>query len=504
MKNAILVVCIGALAAVISLSGCGKKTAASSSANNPRAAAVTIAKAKIGSIRKTLEVDGSLTALQDVTVGNKNAGRLMAVYPREGVRVHAGELVALMDTSDATAQLQSAESSLESAITRELQARSQLQQARNSLIQAKTNEQYTEQTIASEIAQAQAAVQTSVEKLAVVKKGARTQERKQAQQQVLAAKANFDKAKSDLKRYQNLFVEQAVSKSQLDAAQATYDSTQAAYNQAQFALALMQEGARPEEIRQAELAVQQAQDGLNKAQADKATIKMRQDDVRTAQEGVASAIAGVKDAQAGISVAKDSVKLAQNTLRYCYIKTPISGIVAERRFEPGAQLGNGMAILRIVNPATVYFQAMLSESQFEEVHVGQNVLVKVDALPGQHFSGRITHIYPVASAARNFPVRIDFNPDARLRPQMFARGDILIGVHPKATLVPKDAVMFDPVDNSAHVYIRKDGLAVKKVVRVGLSNPEYIEILQGLLPGDEVITNGQNALQSGDKIRVQQ
>jgi hypothetical protein len=94
--------------------------------------------------------------------------------------------------------------------------------------------------------------------------------------------------------------------------------------------------------------------------------------------------------------------------------------------------------------------------------------------------------------------------DRRMRPQMFARGDILVNTHRNAVLVDKDAVLFDPANNKTRVFVVENDRAVERVVKVGYTNPEQVEILNGVAAGEKVITNGQAALQNGDLVKVQQ
>ncbi len=119
--------------------GCGRKTSstsASGSSKKSAGVAVTVKPARIGDITKYLELDGSMIAFQDVTVGTKTAGRLISVFPKEGDHVIAGQVVAVMDTSDFTAQLQTAQGNLETAISHELQARTRFERFRTRVGQA--------------------------------------------------------------------------------------------------------------------------------------------------------------------------------------------------------------------------------------------------------------------------------------------------------------------------------------------------------------------------------
>jgi RND family efflux transporter MFP subunit len=502
-----------AIGAVIALPACGKKAEEKPAGGTAPAAAggeaatagalVTVAKVETGTIEEHAEVTGSLVALQDVIVGNKIAGRVASVFVREGDQVVAGQLVAQMDASDTQAQVGQAEANLQSAITRQQQAETQLLQAKSKLINAQTTAKWTEKTTANSISLAKTAISNAKERLSVVRQGARQQERAQADEQVKTAKANYDKARSDLKRYQQLYRDEAISASQLDQAQAAFESAQAQLNSAQQAVSLLKEGARPEEIRQAELGVQTAEEQLSRAVMDQDTVTLRKQDIRNEQAAVEVAQSAIKTAKAGVDQARSALRLAQNQVGDTRVISPISGYVAKRMAEPGQQLGGGGQIMQIVSPESVYFEATISETQYSQTRLGQTVDVTVDALPNVKFNGKITRVLPVASSsARTFQLRVDLSvKDARLRPQMFARGQILVARRSNATLLPKDALVIVP-GSDPKVFVVKDGAATEKTLKVGITTPSNVEVLSGISAGESVITAGGTGLQSGDKVRV--
>src|SRR5262249_24820232 len=143
----------------------------------------------------------------------------------------------------------------------------------------------------------------------------------------------------------------------------------------------------------------------------------------------------VKQARAQIDQTRQSI---EDTL----IRSTINGYVAERRVEPGTQLGNGNSVMSIVDTNSIFFDGQLSETQFALVNKGQMVDITVDALPGKTLKGRVEKIYPVAaSASRSFTAHIRLlNPGDNVRPQMFGRGTVMLDIHPNAIAVSKDAV----------------------------------------------------------------
>jgi len=460
-----------------------------------------------------VEVTGSLVPLKDVMVGARLAGKVHSVHVREGDPVAVGQIVAVMDTADFQSQVDAAKANVTAGQTRQRQAEALAEQARNQLAQAEMNLDLTDKSTAAALSAAKAALGVAEASLAVVRNGARPQEREQAEQQVRAAKANVEKLKADLARMQELLNDQAISPSQFDQTRAAHEAAEASYRSALEARSLIREGARAEDVRRAELALQQAQDGLSKAQADRALVEVRRTDVANARVAAASARAGVEAAVQATRQARASLALAENALTNAYVRSPVSGYVATRIAEPGQQVGGGAALVRIVAPGSVYFQASVPESQYADVGVGQPVDVTVDALSGESFRGRVSRVFPVASAAtRSFTLRVDFQGDGRLRPQMFARGRIVVGTHSRATVVPKDAVIFRRGDGAtthadagseAVVFVIGPGdKAAERRVTVGYSDPTYVEILSGVRPGERVVTAGNNALQDGDPVSV--
>lgn len=492
LMTAIVISIIGSAAAI---SGCNRGAAptpaASKTAAVNQAALVSTSKVRVGSISNIADLTGSLTSEHDVMIGVKASNRMVAVYAREGDVVHAGQIIAQQDTTDLKNQLDQQQANLISSHTK-------LEQANVTFNNAKTTLALTDAQTKSAVLQAKAALQAIKDQAVIVKQGARDQEKQQAKENVAAAQADRDKSRSDLKRYQDLYRQQAVSAQQLDQAQATADSADARFSSSQQAYSLSQEGSRPEEIRRANSAVEQSNQALISAQANRDQIILRRADVETARAGILSAKAGIRQSDA-------AVRLAQQAIRDASIICPIEGVVAERKVEPGMQVATVKPdVMRIVSLDNIYFDAQLSESQYSSVSEGQAVDIAVDALPGQKFTGKVKKIFPVAnSTARSFTVRIAIANERHLvRPSMFARGKIVLQTHRNTVLVPRDSVL-DISGNSGRVVVVSGNIAENRKVKLGFSSNGEIEITSGLKETDVIVTVGQSQLQDGDKIQVQ-
>ena len=137
------------------------------------------------------------------------------------------------------------------------------------------------------------------------------------------------------------------------------------------------------------------------------------------------------------------------------------------------------------------------------MRVGMGVKVSIDALASRSVEGKVKKVFPVASStARSFTARISLpNPEKVLRPQMFARGQIVLETHANVVVVPRDAIL-DLTENSGRVFVANGGVAEERKVKVGLSTVYQAEIASGVSAGDAIVTIGQTQLQDKDKIQL--
>ena len=240
---------------------------------------VSVGEIARGDVEETISATGDIAALTSVSLASKSTSRVVEVAAREGDTVRAGQVLIRLDPSDAISQVNSAQAGL-------LAARARLSQA-----QTAAAAQDTQSSAA--IAQANAALEIAQSHLAVVKKGARSQERLVAQNAVDSAKANLANASANYKRYKGLAEQGAVSAQQLDTYKTQYDIAQAQYDSAVQQLSLIKEGARPEDIDAAESQVKQAREGLRTARANASQVDIRREDIKNARAGVAQAEAAL-------------------------------------------------------------------------------------------------------------------------------------------------------------------------------------------------------------------
>lgn len=176
---------------------------------------------------------------------------------------------------------------------------------------------------------------------------------------------------------------------------------------------------------------------IQRAEADLARAKAAEEDARrelerkqglVANESIPQATfdkaqAAYDQAKAGLASAQASLATAKQRLADSVLRSPMTGVVSERRTDVGEHLGEAGVAFVIVQTAPLKLRFSVPERFLGEVRPGQPVAAKVDPYPGETFSGRIKTVGGVIDpATRTFFAEAEFpNTDGRLRPGLFAR-----------------------------------------------------------------------------------
>ena len=226
-----------------------------------------------------------------------------------------------------------------------------------------------------------------------------------------------------------------------------------------------------------------AQKDLEQAQSDQMTadgaLKAARDAVR---------VFGKSESEINRIVAERKIDPA------LVVPSPISGRVTARAAQPGllVQPGNAPAPYQVADLSTLWMLANVAETDSPLFHVGQSVRVKVMAFPDHDFEGSITTIgATVDPATHTVVVRSEVrDPRHELRPGMFATYVISTGEPVTATAVPLPGVVREG-DGSMSIWITADQHHfVRRSVRIGMQQDGFDQIVDGLRPGETVVTDG--------------
>ncbi|MFC0118417.1 efflux RND transporter periplasmic adaptor subunit [Pseudoalteromonas xiamenensis] len=177
--------------------------------------------------------------------------------------------------------------------------------------------------------------------------------------------------------------------------------------------------------------------------------------------------------------------------------TPQSGVIDGLQVREGFYVKPGTTLMSIGQLDTVWVEAEVFERDAAKIHLEQPVTMTLDYLPGRSWEGKVNYIYPTVEAkTRTLRVRLKFaNPDLALKPNMFAAVQIHTSSTQQHLIVPKEAVIRTGSQDRV-VLAKGDGRFKSIEVQLGLWGKTHVEILNGLVEGDEIVTSAQFLIDS--------
>jgi len=183
------------------------------------------------------------------------------------------------------------------------------------------------------------------------------------------------------------------------------------------------------------------------------------------------------------------------------MKSPLAGTVVERTVTPGQSVGGDptQVLFTVADLDTLQVVADVYERDLDLVKVGQVATVTVEAYPGIGFPAAIASIGDVVDPnTRTIKVRAwASNEQHKLKPEMFARLHIQIGDASPFLAIPKEAVLEE--DGKEFIYVvEAEGRFVKRQVKVATASADQVRVLEGLTPGERIVTKGAILIKSQD------
>jgi HlyD family secretion protein len=404
---------LGSVGGGIYLSRTGAETAVT-------APAVSTAPVQRGMVRISVNGPGTLEAGATRTVGADQAGTVGAVPP-VGERVTKGQLLTRLSSDTVEQNVQTAQLNLD--------------KARASLDATRANQ-------ASSAAQRGSSVSG-------------------AQNSVAQAQQTLAEAQRTLDGQRQLHAIGALSDADLNTAQAN--------------------------VTKAELALASARASLNAAQTQSST-------------GASSDAENLRGAQIAVQQAQTALETAQQSRASLKLYAPISGVVSTVGADAGTVVNSGTTILTILDDSTLNLPVQIDETEIAGVQAGQMAEVTLDAYDGQTFTGKVARVSPGATQSSGisvFTATVTLpNPDGQLRSGMTAEAEI-IQSQERGLIVPSKAIQ--TVRNRSYVEVPGAAGAEPERVRVttGATDGTNTVITDGLEAGQEVIVPGTARSTSG-------
>lgn len=208
--------------------------------------------------------------------------------------------------------------------------------------------------------------------------------------------------------------------------------------------------------------------------------------------------------QAVLTLNNAKAKLEQARIRLgdASVRASIDGIVNKRYVEPGAVVSPGTKLFELVDVSSLKLQISVTEGQVANLKPGDTVRIKASVFPDRDFKGKVTFIAPKADNALNFPVEITVskNPGNLLKAGMYATAIFRFPTTAPVILVPRTAFVGSVNSNEIFVVNTGDSTASIRKVVAGRTTGDKVQVLEGLLEGEMIVTSGQVNLSEGSKV----
>lgn len=247
---------------------------------------------------------------------------------------------------------------------------------------------------------------------------------------------------------------------------------------------------------------------LQQAQANYDRIKTLHDggavsdvELETASTNLQLLNSGV--AEAGIVQAEAGLSQVQKNINKCSVISPINGVVGSIDAQVGEFPRPGMAIASVSSGGDMEAEIMVSESEIPYVKAGALAQVNVQAANQQGLSGQVLEVSNIADQQRHtYKVKVGFtNVDDSIKSGMSAHVLINTEMRPSVKVVPINAVLGRAGESL--VYVVDDQNRVhERTVLTGMSNHEFIEILEGLEIGEPVVTKGNSLVNESTLVKI--
>ncbi len=432
-----------------------------------------------GPLSITVTERGNLKAKDAVSLRSEVEGRttILSLIP-EGTFVEAGTVVAELDTADLLEKQVQQEITVSNAEASHKKAKEALE------IQKIENE--------SSIARAELEVALATTELEKYREGDWPQAEQKAEEDILIAEEELKQAESKRDYSEQLEEKGFLTRSELEADQLAYNRSMVTVEQARRALELLRTYEYPKQIATLQGDVDDKERELRK-------VKLQ------AESQLVDKETDLNAAIAKLELERERLAKLNSQIEKAVIVAPVAGMVVYGREEGGRWRGNDpmaegtevrerQEVISIPRAGGMVAEASIHESVLKQVEVGQDVILRVDAMPGREFHGRVSFVAVLPDQnswwanpnLRLYKTEVTIDDAiAEMRPGMSVAIEILVEEIPDAVYVPLQAVNHRRGNNL--VFVADGGSVSERVVEIGRSNETWVEVRSGVREGETVL-----------------
>lgn len=299
-------------------------------------------------------------------------------------------------------------------------------------------------------------------------------------------------------------------------------------------------------VGEAELQLQQAKSDLDRLDRLFREGVITEQAVENARTAVGTAATSLQAARQQVAAREQTVAVARRRVAaqqaiadqarqrqdFALVRSPLNGRVVARLLEPGSLAQPGSEILKLGDFSQLEIVVRLSDRDLASVRLGQGARVRLDALPGREFAGRVTAISPLGDAvSRQVPVEVTIpNPDGRLGSGLLARVSFAQASLTRVTIpeqalavatmadrggaagrsggrpaAARDRSSLPPATTGTIFVVQGTGRSATvapRPVQLGERLDGQVQILGGLQPGDRYVVRSSGPLAAGDRVQL--
>ena len=193
-----------------------------------------------------------------------------------------------------------------------------------------------------------------------------------------------------------------------------------------------------------------------------------------------------------------------NPIRSIDWPAPMSGVVMEKKVVAGQMVKAGEELYRLADLSSIWVIANVAEQDIGMVKVGAPAKMSFRAYPGETFEGKVTFIlHELDVATRSAKVRIEVkNPEHRIKHEMFADVEINAGEKDIARLVVPVSAVIDSGNRQVVIIDKGEGRFEPRPVKLGMRGDSFIEILEGIKDGEQVVTTANFLIDAESNLKA--
>ncbi len=238
--------------------------------------------------------------------------------------------------------------------------------------------------------------------------------------------------------------------------------------------------------------IEQAELNLKVAQLEK---KQLENEIRNKQQTMQIEI---KEAQIAADIQVNDINALQRKLNLANVVATRAGVITYVNKNIGANVHEGETLARIADLGSFKVSGSISDNSMDQLHSGIPVIIRIN---DNQLRGHVTNVSPsIQNSIISFDIQLDDRANKLLRPNMKVDVFLVTATHNKIMRVANGPAFKGPAVQD--IFVVNNGKAEKRTVHIGLTNFDYVEIQDGVKPGDVVITTDMSEYKNSKEVTI--